>query len=504
MTRAQLRAHRKLARCKPRRRRRTLPHAPAPAPAPVLAPVPAPVPPAPPAPVPPPVEPLDTPLAKYAGPFGRAQAERLLWRAGFGPSPGQAEALAAAGLDAAVASLTSPPTAILTGPAPVTDNGTQITQFSGNFHHQLWWFDRMVRSNQSLVERMTLNWHDWFATDGGVAFTIDMIEQNELFRRRALGRFDELLLDVTKGGAMLRFLDGVANYRGHVNENYARELMELFTLGADRGAYTEQDVREQARALTGWRTIETQAGAIYRYESNYHDDGTKTVFGQTGRWGWEDACRLCLEHELHPSFVVSKLWGYFMPGPPSDEDRAKLETLYRDSGYQIRPVVEATLMHPDFYEGPAMVTPPVVMMAGLLRASQRGIETTAWQQIMGECGHKLFLPPDVSGWDESRWMDTTDTHGRWRAVYEALRGREISGAAADGWDPTESPEDAVAKARAYWGNPGLSADTVDVLLGFAESCLPLVMSTADESRLRAKRQNALRQLVGAAPDLSVS
>jgi uncharacterized protein (DUF1800 family) len=351
---------------------------------------------------------------------------------------------------------------------------------------------------------MTLNWHDWFATDGSVAFTLDMLEQNELFRRMGLGRFDELLVEVTKGGAMLFFLDGVRNFRGNVNENYARELMELFTLGADRGAYTEQDVREQARALTGWRMVHTADYVAYQFESNYHDADMKTVFGQTARWSWEDACRLCLEHELHSAFFVSKLWYYFMPVPPSEADRVALEKLYRDSGYAIRPVVEAILLHPDFYEGPGMVIPPVVMMAGLLRASQRGIDSVAWQQIMGQCGHKLFLPPDVSGWDESRWLDTTDTQGRWRAVFQALRGREISGAAADAWDPDETAEEAVAKARAYWGNPDLSADTQAALLRFAESCLPMVMTTADQSRMRAKRQNALRQLVGAAPDLSVS
>ena len=189
----------------------------------------------------------------YKGTFGPAQAERLLWRAGFGPRRGEAKALAAKGLDAGVLTLTRPGPEQLVGPEPKADKGLPIAPADAFGHDHIWWLDRMVRSSNSLVERMTLVWHDWFATQrvGGAAQRL-MLDQNELFRRHALGSFSALLVDVTKDPAMLLWLNGNRNTKRSPNENYARELMELFTLGADRG-YTEADVREQARALTGWR-----------------------------------------------------------------------------------------------------------------------------------------------------------------------------------------------------------------------------------------------------------
>ena len=120
-------------------------------------------------------------------------------------------------------------------------------------HDHLWWLDRMVRTTTPLVERMTLIWHSWFATSNqGVGQQQLMLNQNQLFRQNSLGSFSDLLVGVTEDPAMLVWLNGNQNVKGHPNENYGREMMELFTLGADRGAYTETDVREQARALTGW------------------------------------------------------------------------------------------------------------------------------------------------------------------------------------------------------------------------------------------------------------
>ena len=187
----------------------------------------------------------------YRGRFGAKQAERLLWRAGFGPAPGQAAKLARKGLRGAVHSLTRPHgKPRLKGPEPHGDDGLPLAPTDAWGHDLLWWLDRMVRSDQSLVERMTLTWHDWFATAdvGQVSLNLD---QNQLFRKHALGSFENLLLDVTTDPAMLVWLSGNENEKEAPNENYGREMMELFTLGASNG-YTEDDVREQARALTGW------------------------------------------------------------------------------------------------------------------------------------------------------------------------------------------------------------------------------------------------------------
>src|ERR1044072_9011130 len=228
----------------------------------------------------------------YRGPFGKPQSERLLWRAGFGPRPGEAERLAKVGLDGAVHSLLRPGRDRLKGPRPHDDRGHKLSPYDRWGHDQLWWLDRMVRTTKPLHERMTLVWHDWFATSrDGVDSTRLMLRPNQLFRQRGLGSFLVLLLEVTTDPATLLWPSGAENEKDAPNENYARELMELFTRGADRDAYTERDVREQARALTGWNSdwSPEQGHHNFRYAGYRHDDGPKTVFGRSGNFGWEDA-----------------------------------------------------------------------------------------------------------------------------------------------------------------------------------------------------------------------
>ena len=195
------------------------------------------------------------PAGAYQGPFGAEQALRLVNRAGFGPVPGQVERLVSLGLVGAVQSLTRPSgAASLSGPAPVDDDGNPIAPADAWGHDHLWWLDRMVRSDQPLVERMALVFHDWFATSlDGVSKQQQMIDQSNLFRSACFGSFLDLFKAVTVDPAMLQWLNGNENRKGAPNENYAREMMELFSLGADRGAYSEDDIREAARALTGWR-----------------------------------------------------------------------------------------------------------------------------------------------------------------------------------------------------------------------------------------------------------
>jgi uncharacterized protein (DUF1800 family) len=275
----------------------------------------------------------------YRGRFGPEQAERLLWRAGFGPRKGEAEALARKGLDAAVHSLTHPRKQRLVGPKPHDGEGRPPAPGDAWGHDHVWWLDRMVRTNRPLVERMTLIWHDWFATsNSGVGSQTLMLRQNRLFRRYSLGSFEHLLLAVTRDPAMLLWLNGTDNRKGSPNENYARELMELFTLGAGRG-YTERDVREQARALTGFEN-DWKRGVgptNFHFERERHDGGVKRVFGKRGRFDWQDACRLCLKNRTHPSFFVDKLWGYFVPTPPPAATRGALERLYVGNHHAVRP-----------------------------------------------------------------------------------------------------------------------------------------------------------------------
>jgi uncharacterized protein (DUF1800 family) len=363
--------------------------------------------------------------------------------------------------------------------------------------------DRMVRSSFQLVERMTLILHDWFATsrDGVGSAGNKMLEQNNLLRTHSLGNFGTLVREITKDPAMLIWLNGLGNRRGEINENYARELMELFTLGADRGAYTETDVRELARAMSGWGGDykEGQGWVNLRFNArDTWDAGAKTVFGQEGRFNWEDGCRLVLEHPMHASFFVTKLWSYFIPAPPSAETRAALESIYLHSGLEIVPVLEAILTSPELYAGPLMVKPPVVYAAGLLRATGQGIASEAWTWRCGDAGQQLFYPPDVSGWDDSAWLNTNTTAARWAIVNQAMSRDSFK---PDESYPAESAVEAVAKARAFWSDPPLTTETVDELLRFANRALD--GHKPDGSRF-AQRQLALRMLVAVSPDVQVS
>jgi len=482
-------------RHKPKKRHRRGP-GPKPAPrgagaAPVIAPAPAPA-----------FDPR--PPGAYQGGFGVPQATRLLARAGFGPAPGQAEQLVSLGLTGAVQSLTRPSgTAVLSGPPPRDDEGKPLAPADAWGHDHLWWLDRMVRGNQPLVERMALVFHDWFATsNANVSRTQQMIDQSNLFRSRCFGSFLDLFEAVTIDPAMLQWLNGNENRKWAPNENYAREMMELFSLGADRGAYSEDDIREAARALTGWRNDwSSQLGSHnFRFEPNWHETGAKTVFGKTGNWGWQDACRLCVEHPLHASFFVEKLWSYFIPTPPSAAVRDQLAQAYVGSGWQILPVLEAILISPDLYEGPPMVKPPVVHLASMLRALGRPVDTEAWAWICEQAGQQLFWPPNVAGWDDTRWLDTSRMRARWLMVTYVLE--EIS---IDAWNEpystTETPDEALNRALASWGSPALAPEHRTELLDLARRCESLVVANWQKAPYRAMRQNALLQLIGVSPDL---
>ena len=396
----------------------------------------------------------------------------------------------------------------LTGPAPTDAKGNPLAPRDAWGHDHCWWLDRMVRSDQPLAERMTLVWHDWFATSVEGANPRLVLEQNAMLRRHALGNFRSLLRDVTSDPAMLLWLSGTKNSKSSPNENYARELMELFTLGAGRG-YTERDVRELARALTGFRN-DWRDGVgphNFRFDPAHHDEGRKRVFRKSGRHDWRDACELCLRHPKHPSFLVSKLWGYFIPTPPPKASQRALERLYRDRRGAIRPLVEAILLHPDFHEGPRMVTPPVVHAAGLLRAIGRGVDTDAWSWLADLAGQKLFRPPNVSGWDDERWLDTSTWRGRWQTLNTILRDRELNPSDKElvaAYPADETAAEAVAKALAFWGQPTVSEATREALLAFARRVEDGADQKWKRQSYRVLRQNALRHLIATSPDLQTS
>jgi Protein of unknown function (DUF1800) len=465
----------------------------------------------PPRPLPRPQDPAAPKAAQafgvYSGPFGRVQAKRLLDRAGFGAKPGQALELSKKGLLAAVHSLTRPSgTAKLVGPAPVDGDGLPIAPIDSWGHDHLWWLDRMLRSDQQLVERMALVLHDWFATSNDkVGKAQLMLDQSNLFRAGCFDSFRTLLENVTQNPAMLLWLDGVDNAKWNPNENYSREVQELFTLGADRGAYTEEDVRELARCFTGFRyTWDDTLGPInFRYDASRHDNTNKTVYGHTGNWTWQDGCRLCVENALHPSFFVRKLWSYFIPQAPSSDTLSALESIYTSNSYAIRPVLEAILTHPDFYEGPAMVKPPIVYLASLMRATGTFIHDEQWIWLSQGAGQMLFYPPNVSGWDDNRWLDTNTLRGRWLCANGLMEDHHVE-VWDEPYDPTEAADPAVDKALAAFDYPPLRKEQQNELVRFANSAFPGVLADWQQGPYRAMRQNALRQLIAVGPDTQLA
>jgi uncharacterized protein (DUF1800 family) len=280
-------------------------------------------------------------------------------------------------------------------------------------------------------------------------------------------------------------------------------VQELFTLGADRGAYTENDVRELARCFTGWDyDWSAELGPHnFRYVSTRHDNTNKTIYGHTGNWTWQDGCRLCVQNPLHPSFFVLKLWSYFIPQAPTSDTLNALVSLYTGNSYAIRPVLEAILMHPDFYEGPAMVKPPVVYLASLMRATGTFIHDEEWIWMSATAGQQLFHPPNVSGWDDNRWLDTNTLRGRWLLV-NAVREDHLADV-DDTYDPTEQPEPAVDSALAVFDYPPLRKEQQSELVRFSNNAFP-PPSSWNQSEYRALRQNALRQLIAVSPDLQLS
>ncbi|MEO5632259.1 DUF1800 domain-containing protein [Gaiella sp.] len=441
-------------------------------------------------------------IPTYEGTFGHAEAERLLWRAGFGPRRGQAATLANLGLNGAVRSLTHPPGERWVGPRPRDEKGRPLAPADAWGHDHLWWLDRMVRTSRPLVERMTLVWHDWFATsNAGVGSQKLMLAQNRLLRRYALGSFDRLLVSITANPAMLIWLSGTDNRKDAPNENYGRELMELFTLGEGNG-YTERDVREQARALTGWTSTwkRGKGQTDFRFDSKRHDTGVKTVFGKKGTYAWRDSASLCVHHPKHAPFFVQKLWSYFIPEPPDPRTRAGLEALYRE-GFEVRPVLDAILRHPALYTGPRMVKPPVVYIAGLLRGLNRGVDTTAWVWLSDGAGQRLFNPPNVAGWDDSRWLDTNAFRGRWYIANTALEKVSLGDKKGKkGPKIPNDPEAIVKGALAVLGNPTIRPETRRELLTFARGSLQGTTGWKAES-YPPLVANAVRQLLAVSPDL---
>ncbi len=273
------------------------------------------------------------------------------------------------------------------------------------------WLYRMIFTPHPLRERMTLFWHNHFATSMAKVNSARLMQrQNDLFREHALCDFRALVSGIGKDPAMLVWLDSTTNRKAKPNENYAREVMELFTLG--RGHYTEKDIQEAARAFTGWFVIKDQFKEVLRQ----HDDGTKTVLGQTGNWGGDDVPAILLKQPACAEFLCKKLFRAFISEthPASDALIAPLARALRDSNYEIKALV-AMILRSNLFFDPAVrrrrVKSPVEFAVGTIRALEvlnPTVQTSALAEACQRMGQSLFAPPSVAGWDwGAAWINST-------------------------------------------------------------------------------------------------
>ncbi|MCX8099594.1 MAG: DUF1800 domain-containing protein [Casimicrobiaceae bacterium] len=291
-----------------------------------------------------------------------------------------------------------------------------------------WWVAEMLATPSPLTERMTLFWHNHFATSQQkVRSAYLMYRQNVLLREHALGNFAVLLRELAKDPAMLIYLDGAQNRRDAPNENFAREVMELFTLG--EGRYSEQDVKEAARALTGW-SVDLETGQ-FRFRPALHDPGEKTILGQRGRFTGEDLVRLLAEQPATAEFITTKLWREFV-GEPLPEDRAEIERLaaaFRTSGLELKPLVRGILLSERFWlpeRRGTLVKSPVDLVIGTLRGFGVVVEDPMpFAIVLRQLGQDLFAPPNVKGWPSGEaWLTTSTLMARKSFLDRLFRAEE--------------------------------------------------------------------------------
>lgn len=384
-----------------------------------------------------------TSTAAPAPTLGTQGARHLLTRAGFAPNDADAAAYSALTQTAAVDRLLAGArtSAVTAAPAWIDERFVPPRELRAmsdedrraELQKQVrmgldlrgWWLREMVTTPSPLTERMTLFWHNHFVSaQPKVRYTQLMYRQNVLLRKHALGRFDELLHAVAKDPAMLIYLDSATNRRGAPNENFAREVMELFTLG--EGQYREDDVKQAARAFTGW-SIDLDSGE-YMFRRFLHDGGDKTVFGKTGSYDGDAVLDLILAQPAAAEFIVRKLWREFVSPRPDEARVRKIAAQFRSSGWSIAVAVRALLLQPEVVErneDNALVKSPSELVVGLLRQSNGELtQPVAAAVALAGMGQNLFSPPNVRGWPGGEaWINTQTLLARKQFLERGLSGK---------------------------------------------------------------------------------
>ncbi|MGH9300674.1 MAG: DUF1800 domain-containing protein, partial [Acidimicrobiales bacterium] len=360
----------------------------------------------------------------------RSDIAHLYRRAGFGALPSELDAAEAQGYQAAVAFLLHPPspTGSPTGPPDPTFAAAFPPPRSARSRassqaerlalaHQLaqdrlalgtWWMDRMTSGSDPLAEKMTLYWHGHFATSiQKVRYPVLMFHQNQIFRSMGLGSFATLTQTVAKNPAMLIWLDAGSDHISHPNENFSRELMELFTLGL--GNYTEDDVRQAARCFTGWQIDRSTGG--FTLPPAQHDNGTKTFLGHTANLSGEDVISIVTQAPAGQRFVAARMWSHFAyPITPTDKIVDDLIGAY-GANLDLSALMQAVFTHPQFLSDQArsgLIKQPVEWVVGAQRALRTTLGIPATEATLAALGQVPFAPPNVGGWPQNGyWLSTS-------------------------------------------------------------------------------------------------
>ena len=367
-----------------------------------------------------------------------------------------------------------------------------------------WWLRLMATGPRPLQEKMTLFWHGHFATSmEKVRDAYLMWRQNALFRRLATGSWSQMLIDVAKDPAMLIWLDQAQSRKEHPNENFAREVMELFTLG--EGHYTERDITEAARALTGWSY--DRAGQDFVERPMWHDRGSKSIFGQTGFFNGEDFLKMVVAQPQAARFITAKLWNYFAGEWPSEELVTGLAATFRSEGDNFKPLLRTMFLSEEFYSPSIMrnqVKSPVQWLVGSVRVLERPLPPPlVCLGLTRNLGQDLFAPPNVKGWDGGlSWITTTTLLARYNEAATLVQGE--MGPAMAGMNPKRPNAGAQFARRMNQVRVG----GVDVNRLFTEkermdkeALVPALERRLLQAKLKPEQEKVLREYLDGQPQL---
>jgi uncharacterized protein (DUF1800 family) len=378
-----------------------------------------------------------------------ARISLLLRRAGFATRPGEVQRYQQLGWEATLQELLHPDRVDEDLDALLLRLQGSLLDLQNFEDVQTWWLYRMVQTKRPLLEKLTLFWHGHFAVANyKVGNPLLMHQHVEVLRSSALGRFDDLLLAVSKDPAMLIWLDGGVNRRNAPNENFGRELLELYTLGI--GNYDEDDVLAAARAFTGWNLRNNE----FFFDENQHDAGDKTFLGVSGAFDGGDILTIVANQPETAQRVVSKLFAFFAYPNPEPAVLAPLIDTYTKSGHDSRAVVEAILRSDAFYSDRSQfehIKSPIEYVVGTVRLLGAAVRERELVPILRVLGQEILNPPNVAGWPGgSNWINPTTLLARFNFAARLATGRGQPGDGAE------------IKAVDLLGTPNLADATVMV------------------------------------------